>query len=485
MFKQKKPAWLLYVCSIIFSGVITSGTASASAIPETYDIVILPANTLQQRFTSFTDMNNRNLAVIYGTQDNVTTTFVFNYRTREIIASIENLWPFAINDNNQIIGVDVSQASLPVKTCTLIGTACTLRGIDGAENTLPFYPNTLTNSNVFIGRFYPGGIGAAPEFRVYLRGILFDTSLESADGEGFTEMMRSVQQNNTRLIVGSKKNTSNLHRPIIKIIGNGVTTQDLPLPPGITDSESVLAVNVNSRDEIILSAHRDTGTVELYVCQYIGDVDGDGTGDCATDMRLLGESNIVPIALGSRVPINDRGLVVAPPVKNGEITLYDLNDPDSAGIPVSTLGNTGVDVFAFSTPQKVNNQGVILVQGAQTVLFVPPPATTDLRVDLDINETINMPAQGSRLLFAETVTNQSADNKRFLSWQTVIMPDGTPFPRSNAKRISLAASDSYTNHLRLRLPGYFPPGEYRYIAFVVDESNGEITKDEFRIIKLP
>jgi hypothetical protein len=67
-----------------------------------------------------------------------------------------------------------------------------------------------------------------------------------------------------------------------------------------------------------------------------------------------------------------------------------------------------------------------------------------------------------------------------------MMPDGTAYPRSTPKRLILEAGGSFTDYrARLRLPGYFPPGNYVYQLVAINEANGERFVEELQIIKSP
>ena len=48
-----------------------------------------------------------------------------------------------------------------------------------------------------------------------------------------------------------------------------------------------------------------------------------------------------------------------------------------------------------------------------------------------------------------------------------------------------AGGEFMDNRIRLRLPAYFPPGNYVYQTIAIDESSGERYSDELQIVKSP
>ena len=485
--------WLTFLSAgiliyVLVLGQIWSSVARAAGIPEAYDVVTLPYQPELGNFNAFTAINNNGLAVGYGSRHSRSMGFVFDYRKQLVIAIIDDFLPMSINDSNKIAGIYGNQnINTTLATCTLSNGSCQVSLIEGAEFSLPFAPSAMTNSGFLAVKQWLNT--PDEQFLLYRNGQLIYNTLVGQDANGVSQLHYDIQRNNTHLIAGAFKQSSGIETPFVKYINSdlSVTAQKLPAPGMDGGAGSGAAVAINSLNQIVISTINGTGEGQLYLCDYIGDVDNDGVGDCEHGLKFLG-SNASANSPFARYPLNDEGLLVTPPVYAGdEIRLYDLTLEQPVAESLSSKGYKA-SLFASTQPLAVNNRQVILTSGAQTVLLVPQeqPAAIAVQIHSDTNPAVVAAEGGDRLFFSETIVNQSAKSQTLLYWQVLIMPDGTSFPRGTPKRLILDTGGMFTdNRARLRLPAYFPSGTYAYKVIVMLESNGERFAEELPIVKSP
>ena len=275
--------------------------------------------------------------------------------------------------------------------------------------------------------------------------------------------------------------------PFVKSINAdlSVTTQKLPAPGLDGGAASGAAVAINSLNQIVISTLNGSGEGQLYLCDFIGDVDNDGVGDCEHGLKSLGPNASANYPY-VRYPLNDQGLLVTPPAYSGdEIRLYDLSLEQPVGESLSSKGYKA-SVFASSQPLAVNNQQVILTSGPQTVLLVPQEKIADISIQIhsDTTPVVVTADGGDRWVFTETITNQSQTSQTLLYWEVLVMPDGSDYPRSTPKRLVLEAGGMFTDSkTQLQLPAYFPPGNYSYKVIAINDANGERYMSELPLVK--
>ncbi|MCG6969929.1 MAG: hypothetical protein LJE85_09195 [Gammaproteobacteria bacterium] len=473
--------------------------ARAAVIPAMYDVVTLPnpsqvssQNQSQNQpevdhFNAFTAINNNGLAVGYGNRNNHSVGFVFDYRSQAVIALIDDFLPMSINDYNKIAGIYASQSNNAVlATCILNDASCEVIPVEGAEFALPFTVTAMTNSGLLAAKQWLNT--PDEQFLLYRQGQLVYNAL-TTDSNGANQTFYDIQRNNTRLITGAVTDANGLRTPLVTLINPdlAVTALNLPVPGLDGGAGSGTAVAVNAMNQIVISTINGSTEGQLYVCDFIGDVDDDGLGDCQHGLRFLGPNADVnnPYA---RYPLNDHGLLVVPPAYHGDgIRLYDLTAEHPVAELLSDKGYPA-SLFANTQPLAVNNHQVILTSGAQTVLLVPQAATPDIQVQIHHDMApVVVAADGSdRLYLTESISNLSLTSHTILYWRVLILPDGTAYPRSTPKRLILEAGGSYTDtRVRLRVPEYFPPGNYVYQLIAIDQSSGERYSETLQIIKAP
>lgn len=465
-----------------------SHNAHASVIPDAYEVVALPYQPEVANFNAFTAINNNGLAVGYGTRDSRSMGFVFDYRQQQVIAMIDDFLPMSINDSNKIAGLYANQSNnVSLATCVLSDGICELALIEGAEFAMPLNADGLSNSGFLAAKQWLNT--PDEQFLLYRHGQLIHNELAGPDQNGVQRTYVDMQRSNTRLIVGAYTDPTGVQIPFVQTINPdlSVSTTKLPAPGLDGGAGSGEAKAVNAMNHILLSTANGTAEGQLYVCDYLGDVDNDGLGDCQNGYRFIGPSGN-PNYPYERYPLNDKGMLVAPPsYSGGEIHLYDLTAEQPVAVPLSSKG-FNASIFAKTHPMAVNNESVILTSGAQTVLLVPQAQVPD--ISLEIHSAIDpivVAADGSdRLIFTETLSNTTNISQTILYWRVLLLPDGTPYPRSTAKRLILEAGASVTeSRARIRLPDYFPAGNYRYKLMAINESNGELFEQQVQIIKLP
>lgn len=463
--------------------------ARAAVIPQAYDVVALPYQPEVGNFNAFTAVNNNGLAAGYGSRNNRSMGFVFDYRKQKVIALIDDFLPMSINDYNKIAGIYAApNGSAMLATCVLSNDVCEVTPVDGAESALPFSATAITNSGILAAKQWLNT--PDEQFLLYRNGQLIYNTLTGADANGVSLAYYDIQRSNTRIIAGAYSEPMGLHRPMVNLINAdlSVSTMKLPVPGLDGGAGSGAAVAVNGLNHIVISSLNGSYPGQLYLCEFIGDVDNDGLGDCQNGLQFLGPNanSNYPYA---RYPLNDRGMLVSPPSYPGdEIRLYDLTADQPLAEPLSSKGHKAA-IFASAQPLAVNNQGVILVSGAQTVLLVPQAAVEDNRIQIhsDLPQPMVVAADGSdRLELMESIANQTTHSQRLLYWRVLLMPDGTALPHSSPQRVSLEAGEVFTdNGVRLRLPAYFPPGNYIYQSIAINESSGERYIGELQIVKSP
>lgn len=488
LYKNK---WLTVISAgvLVYLLVISqlwSSVAKAAVIPTTYDVVTLPYQPELGSFNAFTAINNNGLAVGYGSRNNRSMGFVFDFRKQQVIAMVDDFLPMSINDSNKIAGVYGNlNVNTTLATCTLSNGSCQVSPVEGAEFSMPFAPTAITNSGFLAVKQWLNS--PDEQFLLYRNGRLMYNVLVGEDSAGVSQFFYDIQRNNTHMIAGAYKNPMGVETPFVKIINPdlSVTTQKLPAPGLDGGAASGAAVAINSLNQIVISTLNGSGEGQLYLCNFIGDVDGDGLGDCEHGLRFLGPSasSNYPYA---RYPMNDTGLLVTPPSYVGdEIRLYDLTQDQPVAETLASKGYKA-SVFAATQPLAVNNRQVILTSGAQTVLLVPQdkPADIGIHIQSDASPVVVAADGGDHLYFTETIVNQSQQNQTLLYWETLVMPDGVSMPRSTPKRLALDAggvfSDSKT---RVRLPANFPPGNYLYKVTAMSEATGERFVSELPIVK--
>jgi hypothetical protein len=490
MLNKKKWSTITSAVVLVHALLISQvcSQARAAAIPEAYDVVTLPYQPELGQFNAFTAINNNGLAVGYGSRDSRSMGFVFDYYTQQVIVLMDDFLPMSINDHNKIAGVYASQNSnATLATCLLTNDSCNVTPIEGAEFSLPLSATAMTNSGLLAAKQWLNT--PDEQFLLYRNGQLIYNTLVGADINGVSQAYYDIQRNNTHLIAGAFTGPTGLQTPMVNIINTDFDVAALPLPvPGLDGAAgSGAAVAVNGLNQIIISSLNGSDQGQLYLCQFIGDVDNDGLGDCQHGLQFLGP-NANPNYPYARYPLSDRGLLVIPPAYQGdEIRLYDLTAEQPVAEPLSSKGYKAA-IFAGSHPLAVNNHHVILTSGAQTVLLVPQEPTVDINLQIRNDlEPLVVAADGSdRLLLTESITNQTSNSQTLLYWRVLMMPDGTAYPRSTPKRLILEAGGSFTDYrARLRLPGYFPPGNYVYQLVAINEANGERFVEELQIIKSP
>ncbi len=488
MLKKNKSLTVTSATFVVFAVLIsqTLSLAQAAVIPQAYDVVTLPYQPELGQFNAFTAINNNGLAVGYGSRNNRSMGFVFDYRKQMVIALMDDFVPMSINDYNKIAGIyAIQNSNATLATCLLGNNSCEVSPIEGAEFAMPFTPTAITNSGWLAAKQWLNT--PDEQFLLYRNGQLIYNTLTGPDENGVSQVYYDIQRNNTRLIVGAYSQPTGLQTPMLNIINPDLSVAALPLPaPGLDGAAgSGAAVAVNALNQIVISSLNGSDQGQLYLCEFIGDVDSDGLGDCQHGLQFLGP-NANPNYPYARYPLSDRGLLVTPPAYQGdEIRLYDLTAEQPEAELLSSKGYKAA-IFAGTHPIAVNNHHVILTSGAQTVLLVPQASTPDISLQIHYDtEQVVVAADGSdRLLFTESITNQTADSQSILYWQVLIMPDGTAYPRSTPKRLTLEAGGLFTdNKARLRLPEYFPSGNYVYQLIAVNESTGERFSDELQIIK--
>jgi hypothetical protein len=481
---------ILSVIIALYAVAVSQGASEARAavIPAAYDVVTLPYQPDVGQFNAFTAINNNGLVVGYGSRNGRSMGFVFDYNKQEIITLMDDFLPMSINDYNKIAGIYANQSSnATLATCLLADGVCEVVPVQGAEFAMPFTVTAMTNSGLLAAKQW---INTPDEqFLLYRNGQLIYNTRVSADTNGTSQFYYDIQHNNTRLISGAYSDTGGLRTPFVKLIDSDFSISALPLPvPGLDGGAgSGTAVAVNALNHVIISTDNGSAQGQLYVCEFIGDVDNDGLGDCQHGLRFIGP-NANPNYPYARYPLNDSGLLVAPPAYKGdEIRLYDLTAEPPVAELLSSKGYQA-SLFAHSHPLAVNNHQVILTSGTQTVLLVPHTPASDIRLQIhNDSEPVLVAADGSdRLYLTETITNQSALSHTLLYWRVLTLPDGTAYPRSTPKRLILEAGGSFTDDtVRLRLPEYFPPGNYVYRLIAIDQANGERYSEELEIIKSP
>lgn len=488
---QYKNKWWTVVSAgilvyVLLAGQIWSSVAKAAVVPVAYDVVTLPYQPELGNFNAFTAINNNGLAVGYGNKNNHSIGFVYDYYRQKVIAIVDDFLPMSINDTNQVAGIYGNQTSNTIlATCTLSNGSCAVTPVEGAEFSLPFAPNAMTNSGFLAAKQWLNT--ADEQFLLYRNGRLVYNTLVGTDASGVSQLHYDIQRNNTHLIAGAFKDPLGIETPFVKYIHAdlSVTAQKLPAPALDGGASSGAAVAVNSLNQIVISTLNGSGEGQLYLCNFIGDVDGDGMGDCEHGLKFLGP-NASTNSHYARYPLNDKGLLVTPPSYMGdEIRLYDLTQDQPVAQLLSTKGYKA-SVFAATQPLAVNNQGVILTSGAQTVLLVPQEQATDINIKIQSEQNPMVVAAdgGDSLDFSETLTNQSQKSLALLVWEVLVMPDGSQFPHSNPTRLILGAGDTVTeNGTRLRLPAYFPPGNYAFKVIAMNEANGERFVGELAIVK--
>lgn len=480
---MKKILCLLLLC-------LSSSLSWAGVIPKAYDYVTLPANTIDTRYSFFTAINSRGLAIGFGSRNAKSMTFVYNYYTKTVVHIIDDLFPSSINDHNKIVGMDFTSPNFAFKQCTLDQGQCVLTSIEGAERA--FLPaDGLTNSDVMVGNFFVN----TPEqkYQIYQFGKLLLSESVTGTLPNTELLMKGVQKNNTTLFVGARKTANTNFRPIVKERDfTGIKELNLPIPANVTASDKVIASNVNSRNEIILHVELGIDSTEIYRCAYIGDNDGDGVAECAGGLKLINaglglQSSTYPSPIEqSNIPVNDHGLMLAPAQRNGEpLRFYDLNQENPVAVPLTDFGDIGVFFNAF--PMEVENNGAVLVRAVQTVIFVPIEEQ-QLVVDTSYpNEPIVLGPEGGRLQgFIDRIENTSSETKSFYIWRALISPQGIPFPVGRTSAISLDAGEIYEyTRSRTSLRSSESSGEYRYVFYVKNKDTSEVFSDEVRIIKQP
>ncbi|WP_455210452.1 hypothetical protein [Kaarinaea lacus] len=463
--------------------------ARAAVIPQAYDVVALPYQPVVGNFNAFTAINNNGLAVGYGNRNTRSMGFVFDYREQEVIALIDDFIPMSINDYNKIAGIyAMPNGNATLATCVLSNKTCDVSPIEGAEFALPFTATALTNSGMLAAKQWLNT--PDEQFLLYRNGQLIYNALTDPDANGVSLAYYDIQRNNTRLIAGAISEPMGLQTPMLNIINPDLSVTALKLPvPGLDGGAGYgAAVAVNGLNQLVISSMNGSDQGQLYLCEFIGDVDNDGLGDCQHGLEFLGP-NANPNYPYARYPLNDRGLLVTPPAYQGdEIHLYDLTADQPMAERLSSKGYKA-SIFASTQPLAVNDEQVILVSGAQTVLLVPEVPAPDITMQIQsgLGEPIVAVADGSeRLYLTESITNHTSRSQTLLYWRVLLMPDGTAYPRSTPKRLILEAGNAFSdNRVRLRLPAYFPPGNYVYQSIAINESSGERYIDEVQIIKLP
>ena len=484
--------WTLVVSTVCLllalAGTQAWSAARAEVIPEAYAVVRIPYQPDLGYFNSFTAINNHGLAVGYGSRNNRSMGFVFDYRAQTVIALIDDFVPMSINDHNNIAGIYGSQNSTAVlATCVLSDGACTPRPIEGAEFALPFTVTAMTNSGILAAKQWLNT--PDEQFLLYHNGQLVYNTLMGKDVSGVSQSYYDIQRSNTRLITGAFTDPTGLQTPFVKIINPDLSITALKLPaPGLDGGAgSGAAVAVNGLNHIVISSLNGSAEGQLYLCEFIGDVDNDDLGDCQHGLKFVGPS-ANPNYPYARYPLNDRGLLVSPPAYEGdEIRLYDLTAEQPLAESLSSKGYQ-VSLFAGAQPLAVNNDGVILVSAAQTVLLVPQAPAADISVQIHGDtQPVVVAADGTdRVVFTETISNRTINGQSLLYWRVLIMPDGTVYPLGASKRLTLGAGGVFIdNQARLRLPGNFPPGNYLYQLITINEANGERFRSEWQVIKSP
>lgn len=462
----------------------------AGVIPKAYDYVTLPTNTSDTQYSSFTAINSRGLAIGFGTRNAKFITFVYNYYSKSVVHIIDDLFPSSINDHNKIVGLDFTSPNLVLKQCTLTDGQCELSIIEGAERVfLP--PDGLTNSDVIAGNFFVN----TPEqkYQIHQFGTLLFSESVPGTLPSTDLLMKGTQKNNTTLFVGARKTADTNYRPIVKVRDfTGIKELNLPIPANITATDKVIASNVNSKNEIILHVQQGIDSTEIYSCAYIGDNDGDGVAECAGDLKLINsgpglQTSTYPSPIEqSNIPVNDHGLMLAPPQREGEVLrFYDLNQENPVAVPITDFGNIGVFLNAY--PMEVENNGVVLVRAVQTIIFVPVKEQQFVVDTSFVNEPIVLGSEGGRLQgFVDRIENTSSETKNFYVWRVLISPQGIPFPVGRTSSISLDAGETYEyTRTRASLRPSDSEGEYRYVFYVKNKDTSEVFSDEIRIVKQP
>ncbi|WP_455204752.1 hypothetical protein, partial [Kaarinaea lacus] len=357
---QKTPLGKLIILAV---SLHMASVAQAGAIPDSYDYVTLPPSDEVTKYYTFTALNNNDLVVGYGSRGQTFLGFIYDFAKKEIITTVENFYPTSINDSNVIAGVLFTDVTTIVATCVLSNNRCDARPIEGGENAHPFGIHGITNSGFIAAT--QGYNTANEQFLLFdkYENLVYNTAT-GINTDGIRQAHNDIQRNNTRLIVGAYADRVDFKSAFVKIIQPdlSVSTMALPSPGFPVTAISSEAVSVNSRNQIIISSINANNDRELYLCDFIGDIDGDTIGDCNNDLQPVGpgadRTNIYP-----NYPLNDRGLLVTPPsYSGGEIYLYDLNQAQPLPEPLSTKG-VAASVFAKTTPLAVNNEGVLLVKG--------------------------------------------------------------------------------------------------------------------------
>ena len=468
---------------------LVTGSLFAGVIPKSYHYVDLPYEPELASFQAFTDINARGYAVGFGQRDGKTIGFVFNYYTDTVEMIIDNFWPAAINDNNTIIGVSTATANLPLQECLFNNNTCPLRAVEGAERTLPFRSMTITNSDIINGLFYIN----SPDMqqKMYQAGQLIYSEPVTGGLSSPDMIIKDTQMNNTQLAVGARLNTNGVYRPIVKVrVSTGLTELALPIPDDVAEDDPAVATSVNTRNEIVLHVRRGPDRTQIYTCGYLGDSDNDGVAECAGGLRLISDGSSLrgvpatPTFEGSFVPVNDKGLMLAPAQKDGEsLRFYDLTQDMPIAVPITSFGNN-IGVFLYGVPLDVENNGAALISAAQTVIFVPDESPEVVVESSAAVEPIILGSDGGRLYMTDRIVNKSGRSLKLYIWRVLMMPDGTPMTVGRLTLIELASGETYeTNRTRTSLRPYDSKGEYRYVFYVKDTSAGEVYSDEVRIVK--
>jgi len=460
--------------------------ARAEVIPEVYDVVSLPYQPEVGNFNAFTAINNNGLAVGYGRRNNHSMGFVFDYRNQQVVATMDDFLPMSINDSNKIAGIYGNQNNnTTLATCTLSNRLCNVTPLEGAELAMPFAPAAMTNSGFLAAKQWLNT--PDEQFLLYRNGRLIYNNLVGPDFSGTSQVHYDIQRNNTHLIAGAFRTPMGIETPFVKYINAdlSVTTQKLPAPGLDGGAASGAAVAINSLNQIVISSINGSSEGQLYLCNFIGDVDKDGLGDCEHGLKFLGPNASANFPY-ARYPLNDEGLLVTPPAYSGdEIRLYDLTQDQPVAQLLSTKGHKA-SVFAGGQPLAVNNQQVILISGAQTVLLVPQEKTADISIQInsDMRPVVVAADGGDNVSLTETFVNQSGKIQTLLYWEVLDMPDGTSLPRSTPTRLTLDIGGTYSdNKTQLRLPANFPPGIYVYKVVAINEANGERFISDLPLVK--
>ncbi len=93
-------------------------------------------------------------------------------------------------------------------------------------------------------------------------------------------------------------------------------------------------------------------------------------------------------------------------------------------------------------------------------------------------------ATGGTVPFDRSITNTGSTNAELRIYDYLVFPDGSIYNRSNAKNITVAAGNSYSQtSTYVSVPSEFKYGEYQYVYAAYDKSNGEVTTGSFPFFK--